>query len=173
MSKTGRIYKIVHNQSNVCYVGSTFNNLRDRWHHHKADFNQYLKGKHSELAIYPYFKEQYEVVDRQHFAVNEQLWIDKLKSINKQPTFRIKKLTQKHYRELNKKSISQYKKQYRKANKQHINEYKKDYYQLNKESFNEKRKSEHFECDCGFKIRKSDKSQHIKTKTHQEYLQSL
>ena len=55
--KIGKIYKIIHNQSNICYVGSTFNTLRDRWGNHKGHYNSWLKGNFAEVAIYPYFKD--------------------------------------------------------------------------------------------------------------------
>ncbi|KAL7680584.1 putative GIY-YIG endonuclease [Plasmopara halstedii] len=35
----GRVYKIVHSQSDICYVGSTINELRVRWKNHKASNN--------------------------------------------------------------------------------------------------------------------------------------
>lgn len=88
--KTGRIYRIQHVQSRICYVGSTFNMLRDRWRQHKSDFNRYLDGKHGGISIYPYFEEynienfkmilikEYEVVDRQHLEMYEQLWVNRL-----------------------------------------------------------------------------------------------
>jgi len=88
--KIGRIYKIIHTQSNICYVGSTFNTLRDRWRGHK---NDYKCDKN--VSIYPYFKEfgienfkiilikEYEVVDRLHLESKEQIWINKLNCCNK------------------------------------------------------------------------------------------
>ena len=54
----GRIYKIVHNQSNLVYVGSTFDEIKYRWRSHKNNYNNYSKGnKHSNTSIYKYFKE--------------------------------------------------------------------------------------------------------------------
>ena len=93
--KIGRVYKIIHNQSNICYVGSTFNTLRDKWQRHRHSFARYLNKNGAEFSIYPYFKEygienfkillikEYEVIDRRHLEVMEQLWINKLKSVNK------------------------------------------------------------------------------------------
>ena len=92
---TGRVYKIIHNQSNICYVGSTFNEIRYRWRDHKQDYKKWLKGNHDNISIYSYFKthgienfkmaliKEYEVVDRRHLEVYETLWIAKLRSCNK------------------------------------------------------------------------------------------
>jgi GIY-YIG catalytic domain len=73
----GTIYKIIHAQSDICYVGSTLNKeLKQRWKHHKEDYSKWLNGKPNGLSIYPSFKQpgidqfkiilikEYEVVDR-------------------------------------------------------------------------------------------------------------
>jgi len=87
---------MVHNQSNVVYVGSTFNQLKKRWAQHKSQF----KTDPSEISIYSYFKKhgienfkivlikEYEVSsknlqDKKHLSVYETLWIKKLNAINK------------------------------------------------------------------------------------------
>ena len=88
----GKIYKIIHNQSNICYVGSTCNELRQRWQEHKRHSTN---EKVRKLSIYKYFEQygienfkiilikEYEVIDRKHLEAYEQLWISKLKAINK------------------------------------------------------------------------------------------
>lgn len=112
-TKIGRIYKIIHTQSNISYIGSTFNTLRDRFYNHKGSYKKWLEGKYNEVAIYPYFKQygidqfkmilvkEYEVIDRKHLEAYEQIWINKTKCINKVNSFSIKKLYVKHYREIN------------------------------------------------------------------------
>ena len=52
----GRVYKIIHNQSNIVYVGSTFNRLSDRFRQHKSDYIRWKNNKQAGVAIYPYFK---------------------------------------------------------------------------------------------------------------------
>ena len=49
--KTGKVYKIIHKQSNIIYVGSTFNTLRDRWQRHKYSYDLWLNNKNSEEKI--------------------------------------------------------------------------------------------------------------------------
>lgn len=110
MSITGRVYKIIHTQSNICYVGSTFNTIRDRFHCHQTGFRFWESGKNkSTISIYPFFKQygidqfkmvlikEYQVCDKNHLEVYEQLWINKLKPINKQSSFSIKYLSKKQY----------------------------------------------------------------------------
>ena len=91
----GRIYKIIHNQSDLIYLGSTKQELRYRWRDHKNNYKQYLKDNHSEISIYPYFKqygienfkmilvEEIEYEDRKELLKKEQEWINKLSCINK------------------------------------------------------------------------------------------
>lgn len=80
---------------------------------------------------------------------------------------------QKQYRETNKQSINEKKKQWREQNKKCVSEHRKQYYEQNTESIKEKRKSKKYECQCGSNIRKSDKSHHLKTKKHQNFVESL
>lgn len=113
--RVGKVYKIIHNQSNLVYVGSTFHKrLNDRMRHHKDSYNRWIEGKARKCSIYTYFKEyglenfkmilikEYNVCDKKHLRVYEQLWISKLKSCNKNSSFYIKKLSDKHYSKINK-----------------------------------------------------------------------
>jgi hypothetical protein len=92
----GKIYKIIALQGNECYVGSTFNTLRDRWYKHKQHYNELKNGNLSSSVTssilfdkYGYDNckivliKEYSVIDRAHLEVYESLWIFKLKSINK------------------------------------------------------------------------------------------
>ncbi|KAF1780171.1 GIY-YIG domain [Phytophthora cactorum] len=87
-SMIGKIYRIVHLQSEMCYIGSTFNLLKHRWNGHKSQFKHWDEGKTTKgCSIYPYFKEhgidqfkmvlikEYEVADRAQLLAYEQLWI--------------------------------------------------------------------------------------------------
>ncbi|DAZ95476.1 TPA: hypothetical protein N0F65_001956 [Lagenidium giganteum] len=98
----GSVYKIVCSQSDICYVGSTFNLLKHRMSGHRSNLKRWEEGKAtSEVAIYPYFKKygpyefkillikQYEVADRAQLLAYETLWINKFKKtcVNKLPPF--------------------------------------------------------------------------------------
>lgn len=108
--KLGTVYRIVclSNPELPPYIGSTFNELRHRWTQHKQDYQKYLKGgKFHNLSIYPYFSlygiENFKIIkikeylvyrehekDRKHLSVYEQLWLNKLKNLNKFRAFNIK-----------------------------------------------------------------------------------
>lgn len=199
----GTIYRIEYNENpEIRYIGSTIQELRYRWRDHKQTFNQYLNNNHSEIAIYPYFKEfgienfkiikikEYEIVDRSHLESKEQLWLNKLKNINKNNSFKIKFLYQKEYgkkyREDNKDKIKDIKKLYRENNKDKIKDKLKDYYENNKEKIKEQtneyrqknkeiineKQNEKITCECGIIINKSSIYRHKKTKKHIKFMNS-
>ena len=153
--KTGRIYKIVHSQSDICYVGSTFNTLRDRWGRHKtANINRcsitsYIQSLGAENFKIILIKE-YEVEDRKHLEAYEQLWINKLSCINSQSAFTIKHLSRS---------------QYRKDRREELSNIEKERYYANREAVLLKRK-ERIQCDCGVEYTLGHKSRHFKSKKH-------
>src|SRR5690348_11182527 len=95
-----RIYKIIHNQSDIVYVGSTQNILRQRWQCHKSGYKKFLMDNKNEKSLYPYFNEhgidnfkiilieEVEVEDYKERLIKEQEWIDKLTCINKIRAYR-------------------------------------------------------------------------------------
>uniref|UniRef100_A0A6C0H1U4 GIY-YIG domain-containing protein n=1 Tax=viral metagenome TaxID=1070528 RepID=A0A6C0H1U4_9ZZZZ len=163
----GRVYKIIHNQSNICYVGSTFDKLRNRFGKHK---------RNNDTCISKYFKEygvenfkiilikEYEVYDKKHLLAYEQLWINKLKSINIMQTF---KPLKKQFEANRQKNLdrTEYLKNYfqnnKEKNKEKIKEYRDNYREINKEKINKK-----IICECGGKYTLRHKSTHLKTKKH-------
>ena len=168
--KVGKIYKIIHSQSNIIYVGSTFNTLRDRWMRHKIK---------SGCCIYKYIEKyglnqfkiilikEYEVIDREHLEAYEQLWINKLKSINEKSAFSIYKLQRKEYYENNK----ELKKTYYHNNKEKNKEKVKKYQEKNKEKikeYNKEYNKKKILCDsCNCLINQINAKRHNKTKKHQ------
>ena len=116
----GHIYRIIcliHPK--IQYVGSTFNELRHRWQSHKSDYKKYLNGGR-ECAIYPYFEqygiENFKMIkikdyivyaenkkDHKHLSAYEQLWINKLKCVNKNAAFNPLKFSEQEKTELLKK----------------------------------------------------------------------
>lgn len=191
--KYGKVYKIIHNQSDIIYIGSTFNTLRDRLYRHNNAYNKSLNNKHSNISIYKYFEQygvnnfkiilikEYEVVDRKHLQSKEQLWINITKCINKNSAFRINYLSKKEYYEKNKVLISEKGKTYYENNKNKIKESNKEYcknnkdktkqlkknhYKKNKEQISEKNK-EKIKCEvCNYFITKCNINRHEQTKKH-------
>lgn len=118
----GRVYKIISTEGNEVYVGSTFNTTRNRFSQHKKDYQKWKKNnvkysKHN-VSVNKLFEKygkdkckiilikEYDVLDRFHLEVYESLWIYKLKSINNQIPFVIKKLRSKKYYKDNKDQFS-------------------------------------------------------------------
>lgn len=178
--KIGRIYKIIHCHSNICYVGSTFNTTRDRWQKHKYDLNSH------NLAIYDYIKKyghqnfrmilikEYEVVDRKQLLAYEQLWINKLKPVNRLDAVAyLKKQKTKEYEQHRKRpeDYAQKQKKYREENKEKIAQKKKEYREINKEKIAQKKK-EKYTCECGATTTKQHKLRHERSKKHQAYINS-
>ena len=77
----------------------------------------------------------------------------------------------KEYRADNKEKLTEWHKQYYIDNKQAITEKNKEYYEKNRDKMSEKKK-EKIICECGSKLRKSDLSQHLKTKKHINFINS-
>jgi len=157
---TGAVYKIICRlDSDIVYIGSTFNSLRNRWQCHRSSYKEYLNGKSPRASIYPYFEkygiENFKIVkvkdyecyrenrsDRRHLNVYETLWISKTKNcVNKQNPFCIQKLSNKFKYQNNKEQYRERGKIYRENNKEQIRERGKIYRENNKEKISEYRKN--------------------------------
>jgi hypothetical protein len=155
---TGTVYKIICRlDSDIVYIGSTFNTLRNRWQHHKNSYKEYLNGR-SHCSIYPYFEkygiENFKIIkvkeyecyrenrsDRRHLNVYETLWINKTKNcVNKQNPFCIQKLSDKFRYQNTKEQYREQRKEYREKNKEKIRQKKKQYREENKEKIRQKKK---------------------------------
>lgn len=171
----GKVYKIIHSQSNICYVGSTFNELRKRFTQHKQTTNTSIITKYLEKYGRDNFKiiliKEYEVVDRVHLEAYEQLWINKLKSINLNNTMHFKTLYSKDYYNNNKELWSIRKEK----NKEHIQEYNQKYLETwraeNKDKIHEYRQRRYI-CECGHDVQLIKKSRHLKSKKHLKFFES-
>lgn len=180
----GRIYKIIHSQSNICYVGMTTNTLTQRWSSHKCDYN---KNNNSKAVIYKYmikygieqFKivliKEYDVIDKAHLKVYETLWMKKLKSINENQSFNPFAKSSQAMRDYYKKNSDKVKnkvKEYANANKDLIKERGKEYRSKNKETIKAK-KSEKINCECGGIWSKGHGfKRHESSKLHQNWLKN-
>jgi len=70
----------------------------------------------------------------------------------------------------NKDKIAEQKTEYRAKNKDKIRKINAEYYAKNKDKITEKKK-EKVQCECGSEVRRSDLSQHRKTKKHQKWVE--
>jgi len=179
----GYIYRIQHTQSDLCYVGSTFNGVAHRWKQHKSVFDKWLNHNGPCAAsIYYHMKEhgieqfkcflvkEYDVVDRKHLEVYESLWIKKLKSCNKLIPFAIRKLSLKDAYLKDRENRCAKVRAYVAANKELITQRNKAYRENNKEIIRAK-KSERIQCECGGSWSKGHGvDRHEKTKKHQNWV---
>jgi len=157
----GKIYTIrCKNDTSLIYVGSTIQPLAKRWGGHKLDSLR----KQPEQLIYKtinndwsnWYIELYELYpcnSKAELCKREGEVIREIGNLN----YEIAGRTPKEYYEENKEKILEKVKEYRKINKEIISE-------KNKEKFT---------CNCGSTLRLSDKSQHLKTKKHINYLATI
>ena len=185
-------YKIVCNDSGAVYVGSTCSSIRIRLQKHEFDYRQYLENKKNFITSFTILeKNNYaiqliasvECVDRKQRDCLELLHILNENSVNKNHPGR----DVKQWHLDNKERIAEHKKQYYQDNKEYFDEYKKQYYQDNKEKLNERHKqyyqdnkeqidrkrNEKINCPCGGQYTYSNKSRHMKSNKHLNYLTSL
>jgi hypothetical protein len=188
---TGRIYKIVHDQYDAIYVGSTFYTLRTRFRWHKRPNNSCTIAKLMNEYGTEHFKillvKEYQVCDDNHLRAWEQLWMNKLSNFNGHAAFqplskqrnkqydkqyrkehREQKIEKnKQYYETHRKEVLEQQKQYYEQTHEQKREYQKQYYEKNQEKLKQK-----MECKCGSVFRITDKARHKRTKKHKKWLAS-
>jgi len=172
MYRTGRVYRIVCLcEPDIQYVGSTFNELKQRWQGHKQKYDHWLKDGNSKsfFSIFHYFEKygienfkillikEYQVFaenkkDHKCLNVYETLWINKLKCVNINSPFsitHINKLMRREYKKRNyqenKEKINEKSREYYQENKEKMREKSRDYYQENKEKMRERSRQYHQE----------------------------
>ncbi len=90
-----KIYKIVNNVNDECYVGSTTQTLAERYSGHLSDYRRYQKVSDRYITSFLMFDnyglnncrielvENYSVKTRQELFARERVWIEKLNTVNK------------------------------------------------------------------------------------------
>ena len=147
--QNGKIYKIINENNDIVYIGSTTQPLSHRYtkHKHKAPnhkiilIENYACNSKEELCMKEQeFIEQYDNLlnkIKAYCSEEEQKeefyqYQKKYREENKEQ----KKQIDKKYRENNIEKIKEYTKEWSKNNKEKIKEYKNEYYQNNKEKIN-------------------------------------
>jgi len=146
------------------YVGSSCKRLlSQRMNQHRQDFNKWKRNpeKYDFLSSFTLFEKFgiencfIELIELFPCKCNDELrkkereHIEKIKCVN-----------------INRPIITE------EEEIERVKEYGKKHYELHKDELLEKRK-ETYECLCGSICRKSDKSQHEKSKKHQNYLTAI
>ena len=134
----GKIYKIINTQNEIIYIGSTIQQLCDRFSHHL------YKGNGNKIILI----ENFSCSCKEELVRKEQEIIEQHNNLlNKCRAYRsdeylkeYKKEKDKEYYNKNKEKIKDYNKIYRINNQEKEKEKKKIYYKKNKEKFKEKAK---------------------------------
>lgn len=176
------IYKLCCDDPTITdiYVGHTTDKIR-RKNEHKYCCNN-PNAKNHNFYVYQFIRENggwnnwniiiieaYSCENNNQAEFRERYWIETLQStLNKNiPTRSCRERYMQDQDEFCKKA-----KAYREEHRDEIKENKKNFYQENKEEI-EKQKKQKINCECGSIINKGDKAKHIKTKKHNNYLNSL
>lgn len=164
----GLIYRIIHRFSDAQYIGATTQSLKERWGQHisnskkegvgQCEIQKMMNEQGNEQFTIILIKE-YEVVDKRHLYAYEQLWINKLTSINRNNPNPFHPL------------ISFQKKEYALKNIDKVKERRRSYYQKNKEKIKAK-SAEYYENNKNsdeFKLRQTQYAEKRK-KDRKEYM---
>ena len=183
---TVKVYRIVNNVDDVCYIGSTQQPLHKRMWAHKSRSNKcsskqlfdnygaencsiiliaevLVENREQQLRTERDYIEQYRdtcVNIKRPFVTKEEIKTSQKEhyTLNKEDLL----IKQKEYNTLNKEDLSIKRKEYYTSNKEDISIKHKEYYTLNKEKI-KLRSSETIECDiCGKFITKCYMLKHKK-----------
>jgi len=191
--KNGKVYKIICDNPDLVYYGSTVQKyLSSRLAHHRRELNCSSRKLFQYGNVKIILVEKVECESKDELFMRERFYIENNNCVNKyipgqtKEELKIKikekgkeyrennKEYQKEYYNKNKEKIKQYKKEYDKKNKEYYNKNKekiKEYYQKNKEKINEKHKQK-MTCMCGSVFRMCAKARHCRSIKHQTYMQN-
>lgn len=146
--QSGKIYKIISNETDACYIGSTTEpTLSKRMVNHRADFNRWKNGNRGYVSSFELLEkhdckiillENYPCNTKDELRAREQHWIDNTYNcVNKynahgQNTLQYAE-KRKQYNENNKDHLIEMHKKYLEDNKEYFKEKRKDYIEKNKE----------------------------------------
>jgi hypothetical protein len=178
----GKIYKIINDETDKIYIGSTYGSLWKRFSRHKNEYSLWVEDRtrqfKSSFELLPFGSARIELIEdfpcnsKEELLTREQFYMNenKLKCVNKlnailthdeRKVYRLK-----WYHEHSDRS-----KKYREDNAEHIQIKSAEYYEENKEHLNAIR-SEKITCDCGSEIRRDSKARHLRSIVHQTWLES-
>ena len=187
MANTGKIYKILCNETGEVYYGSTIRTLSHRKNGHKQDVKKYDEGR------IPTKCECYNIIKRGNFTMSlvEEYSFDNIEQL---------RWRERHYIENNEcvnkskpvatkeeQKIKRWETEKIRLQKPEVHEKKlqshRDWYARNKDSEERKqRKAESdkkyrdnckvIECECGSSIKSNRIKDHLKTQKHQNYLKN-
>ena len=132
--KNAKIYKLVNDELNLTYYGSTCDELRKRLYGHKNKSNKCcskIMFESDEVKIY--LVEKFPCNDRIELNQRERFYIENNECINKNIPNRTQKEWYIEWYEINKDKIKESKKKYCEKNREQINKKERERYEKNKE----------------------------------------
>lgn len=168
-----KIYKLVNNSSDDVYYGSTCQYLSSRKGDHRKCYNNFIKTKNinsklSSLKIYEPNPDDVEIIlveefpcdNKEQLLMRERYYIENNKCVNRICPIKTRDELKQH-------AIN-----YRNNNKEHKRKYDKKYRE-DKKDYIKNRRAKKAICFCGIIYCARIKTQHEKSKKHQNYLESL
>ena len=143
----GRIYALTCDKVDGAYIGSTTLSLKKRMAKHKYGSSSYINKWFWDFgsdSVKITLLKEYEVVDKKHLYALEQLWINKLRPINRIAAFKPILNNSMHL-----KNVS---------------------YQTHKHIYDAKRNRERVECECGGHYMAYRKKSHMMARHHSIFL---
>lgn len=170
--KEGKIYRIITKHSDKVYVGSTTQEIDDRFASHSSSYKLWKNGGTHYVTVYSLFElgpddvsiELLEDVccgTREELLARERYYIENSNSINKIIPGR----TQKEYKQANKEHIKEKSVEYYNQNRDSIIEKAGNYRSQHREKIREKNNKQII-CSCGGRYTVANKAMHMKSKKH-------
>lgn len=155
--KNSRVYKIVSNQIDLIYVGSTTQALSRRMACHRSKYKRWRNNTQNYMTSFEILKhddakiilvERVECKDKEELLQIERKYIETLNCCNKNLPGRTAV-------------------EWRQDNKEIRNANAKQYYQANETKIKQR-----FSCECGGRYTRQHKAEHFKTTKHKAYLEN-
>lgn len=160
----GKIYKLVNNVSEKCYIGSTICSLCLRIARHRADYRHYLNGAKNYITSYQIFEEAYENNDKVSVILIENYPCRSIEELKSRERYYIEN----DCNSVNKNIPTQTQKEWYLKNKEKLIINKKMWQKLNKQNDREKVK-----CECNRYVQRIRLEKHKLTKLHKRALNRL
>tara|TARA_R100000951_G_scaffold65420_1_gene55208 strand:- start:45 stop:533 length:489 start_codon:yes stop_codon:yes gene_type:complete len=154
-----KVYAIRSHQTEEIYIGSTCDTLPKRFYSHKRHFKRYQNGKAHYITSF----KMLEYPDARIELLENCPCNDK-----NELTRREGELIRANPNCVNKQIAGRTRRQYLEDNAETIKAYWKEYQQANTHKLKEKH-----DCPCGGKYTTANQAQHLKTKKHQKYLETV
>jgi len=183
--QNGKIYKLVSNNTDKIYIGSTCSSLSKRLNQHKREYKCSENGNRKYLSkskdvlcfgdVDIILLENSACNNKNELHARERYFIENNVCVNKcipNRNLNEKKDLAYNYRLNNKLAIKERNLNYRINNIEKIKANKKITYEKNKVDILNKQK-EIIVCECGANISKGNKPKHLNTNKHNKLIQSL